>query len=118
MRSTVSDDSIEFRWIDRQADLDAVVRTLCGVPRYALDTEVHRERTYVPKLALIQIAWHGEHGQELVLVDPLAVDVGALGAVFETDALTAYRRLPLAVVLPETTEQVSAVLTYCNSEGL
>ena len=38
--------------------------------------------------------------------------------VFETDALTAYRRLPLAVVLPETTEQVSAVLAYCNQEAV
>jgi glycolate oxidase len=33
---------------------------------------------------------------------------------FETDALTAYRRLPLAVVLPTTTEQVSAVLQFCH----
>ncbi len=27
---------------------------------------------------------------------------------FETDGLTAYRRLPLAVVLPSTTEEVSS----------
>ncbi len=38
--------------------------------------------------------------------------------VFETDALTAYRRLPLAAVLPETTEQVSAVMAYCNAQGV
>jgi hypothetical protein len=31
---------------------------------------------------------------------------------FETDAFTAYRRVPLAVVLPETTEQVAAVMKY------
>ncbi len=37
---------------------------------------------------------------------------------YETDALTAYRRLPLAVVLPETTEQVSAVLAFLNGEGV
>jgi len=37
---------------------------------------------------------------------------------FETDALTAYRSVPLAVVLPETTEQVAAVLAYCNRIGL
>jgi len=37
---------------------------------------------------------------------------------FETDALTAYRKLPLAVVLPETTEQVAAVLRYCHQEGV
>ena len=33
---------------------------------------------------------------------------------FETDALTAYKGLPLCVVLPETTEEVSAVLAYCH----
>ena len=33
---------------------------------------------------------------------------------FETDALTAYRCLPLAVVLPETTEEVSAILHFCH----
>ncbi|HWK00585.1 MAG TPA: FAD-linked oxidase C-terminal domain-containing protein [Xanthobacteraceae bacterium] len=32
---------------------------------------------------------------------------------FESDALTAYKTLPLAVVLPETVEQVSQVLRYC-----
>jgi glycolate oxidase len=37
---------------------------------------------------------------------------------FETDALTAYRRMPLAVVLPSTTEQVAAVLAFCNREGV
>jgi len=33
---------------------------------------------------------------------------------FETDALTAYRCLPLAVVLPESTEAVSAILRFCH----
>lgn len=37
---------------------------------------------------------------------------------YETDALTAYRRLPLAVVLPTTTEEVAAVLRFCSDEGL
>ncbi|BAQ16397.1 FAD-binding oxidoreductase [Methyloceanibacter caenitepidi] len=32
---------------------------------------------------------------------------------FESDALSAYRRLPLAVVLPVNTEEVSAVLRFC-----
>jgi len=32
---------------------------------------------------------------------------------FETDALTAYRCLPLAVVLPENTEEVSAIVRVC-----
>ena len=33
---------------------------------------------------------------------------------FETDALTAYRCMPLAVVLPASTEEVSAILRYCH----
>jgi glycolate oxidase len=37
---------------------------------------------------------------------------------FETDALTAYRRLPLAVVLPSTTEEVAAVLRFCHEKGV
>ncbi len=37
---------------------------------------------------------------------------------FESDGLTAYRTLPLIVVLPETVEQVSAVLRYCHAEGI
>src|ERR1017187_3118204 len=37
---------------------------------------------------------------------------------FETDGLTAYHQLPMVVVLPETTEQVAAVLRYCHDEGI
>src|ERR1700683_4654421 len=37
---------------------------------------------------------------------------------YESDGLTAYRALPMVVVLPETTEQVSAVLAYCHREGV
>ena len=37
---------------------------------------------------------------------------------FETDGLSAYRQMPLAVVLPETTEEVSRVLAYCSENGI
>ena len=37
---------------------------------------------------------------------------------FETDALTAYRCLPLAVVLPENTEEVSAILRFCQENHI
>ena len=37
---------------------------------------------------------------------------------YESDGLTAYRQLPLVVVLPETTQQVSAILRYCHDEGI
>jgi glycolate oxidase len=38
--------------------------------------------------------------------------------VYESDALTAYRQVPLLVVLPETTAQVAAVLAYCHAHKL
>ena len=37
---------------------------------------------------------------------------------YESDGLTAYRQLPMVVVLPETTAQVSDVLRYCHENGI
>jgi glycolate oxidase len=37
---------------------------------------------------------------------------------FETDALTAYRAVPLAVVLPRSTEEVSRVLRFCSENRI
>jgi len=71
------------RFVDTEAELAWVVEQLLVQPRYALDTEFHRERTYWPKVALVQIAWPGE----LVLIDPLAVDLAPLRALMDSDAL-------------------------------
>jgi glycolate oxidase len=37
---------------------------------------------------------------------------------YETDGLSAYRQVPLAVVLPDTTEQVAAVMRFCHANGV
>ena len=37
---------------------------------------------------------------------------------FQSDGLSAYRQTPLAVVLPETVDQVSAVLAWCHAQGI
>ncbi len=37
---------------------------------------------------------------------------------YECDGLTAYRQLPMVVVLPDTTDQVSRVLSLCHREGI
>jgi glycolate oxidase len=37
---------------------------------------------------------------------------------FETDGLTAYRRMPLAVVLPTSTQDVARVLRFCRDGGI
>lgn len=49
---------------------------------------------------------------EGVIADPVRLKP------YETDGLTAYRQVPLAVVLPETTEQVAAVLRTCHEMGI
>ena len=70
------------RWVDRQDELEQIIDQLVAEPAYAIDTEFHRERTYFPALALVQLGW----GDELVLIDPLAVDVTVLKRLFESDA--------------------------------
>lgn len=74
------------RWIDQQEAFDAVIDEVAAEPRYAIDTEFHRERTYFPALALVQIAW----GDEIVLVDPLAVDISCMARLFESDAVAVF----------------------------
>jgi ribonuclease D len=68
--------------IDTQDGLAEIVDHLIDEPFYALDTEFHRERTYYPKLALVQIAWP----EGLALIDPLAVDLAPLGRLLDSDA--------------------------------
>lgn len=52
-------------------DLEAAIDSALGSDRYAIDTEFHRERTYFPQVALVQLAWD----DKVVLIDPLAVDL-------------------------------------------
>ena len=37
---------------------------------------------------------------------------------YDSDGLSAYRQMPLVVVLPETTEQVAKVMKWCRDEGV
>jgi ribonuclease D len=74
---------LTYRWVTSDADLARVVEQMSSADRYALDTEFHREKTYFPKLALLQIAVDGE----LLLIDPLRVDVRALAPAFGADSL-------------------------------
>src|SRR6201991_3757920 len=46
------------------------------------------------------------------------IDDAASMSAYESDGLTAYRQLPMVVALPETTEQVSAILRYCSEHGV
>lgn len=72
-----------YRYVDTAESLDEVLAALSDQPRYALDTEFHRERGYWPDPALIQIAW----ADQIALIDPLAVDPRPLARVIGGDAV-------------------------------
>ena len=70
------------RWVSSKEDLTELVGVLRGLDEFCFDTEFHRERSYYPQLALLQLAWDGG----TALVDPLAVDIRSLGPCFVGDA--------------------------------
>ncbi len=51
-------------------------------------------------------------GKDKIITD----DIGRM--VFSSDALQAYRQLPLVVVMPETTQEVAIILKFCSEKGL
>jgi glycolate oxidase len=57
-------------------------------------------------------------GLRALLPDSGVIDEALLLKPYETDALPSYRQVPLAVALPETTEQVAAVMAYCHRNGV
>jgi ribonuclease D len=69
----------DYRWIGDAAAFATLVDELGSFDTYGLDTEFHREKTYFPHLALLQISWEGG----IALVDPLAVDVSPLAEVLD-----------------------------------
>ena len=74
------------RWVADAPALDALMAELLDEPRYTVDTEFHRERTYYPKLALLQIGWSGG----IALVDPLAVDVAPLAKLLDGPGMVVF----------------------------
>jgi ribonuclease D len=69
--------------ITDQGRFEALVDQLASEQAVALDTEFHRERTYFPRIALLQLAW----GDEVALVDPLRVDLHPLARVLDSDVV-------------------------------
>lgn len=61
---------ISYEWIDTNDSLIDFVSYASSEDVYYLDTEFHREKTYFPQLALIQIAV----GNRLGVIDPVSCD--------------------------------------------
>lgn len=74
---------VEPELIEDDDRFRALVDRLADQERYAVDTEFHRERTYFPHVALVQLA--DEHG--VALVDALTVDLQPLAKVLDGPGL-------------------------------
>ena len=74
---------MKFDWISSDQELIEVLAEIQQEERYALDTEFHREKTYFPQLALIQLKW----GKQIALVDPLAVTLSLFADLFKSQTL-------------------------------
>lgn len=77
-------DLTNYQWIDDDRRLVQVCESIASAERVAIDTEFHRERTYFPELALVQIA----APSGVYLIDPLACDVSPLAEVFASSTIT------------------------------
>jgi len=71
------------QWIDDDNALDLAIDEILAEDRYAIDTEFHREKTYYPQLALVQIAW----ADKIALIDPLAISPQKLARLFNSQVL-------------------------------
>lgn len=72
-----------WEWIDSDRELRSFVEYSTGFDEYHLDTEFHREKTYYPQLALVQIAV----GDRIALVDPLSCDARLLSPLLTGSSL-------------------------------
>ncbi len=70
---------ITYDWIDSDSALVEFTQEALQETRFYLDTEFHREKTYFPQLALVQIATT----QRTVIIDPLMVDMKLLRPLFD-----------------------------------
>ncbi|WP_419944850.1 ribonuclease D [Candidatus Poriferisodalis sp.] len=64
-------------WVEGEASFEALIADLLAAERIAVDTEFHRERSYRPQLALVQVAFD----DRVALVDPTAVGIASFGEV-------------------------------------
>ena len=74
----------------------------------------------MPKPDLAVLARRGEIAAALreIVSGEGVIDTKTQMRVYESDGLTAYKQMPMLVVLPETTAQVSAILEYAFNNGI
>ena len=75
--------SLVIELVTNTSQLEGAVDKAARRDRYAIDTEFHRERTYFPQVALIQLTV----GETIWLIDPIEVDVLPLAELLQGDGL-------------------------------
>jgi len=70
-----------YGWIDDDRALTDLRERLESHSRLTIDTEFHRERTYFPELALVQIG----SSDGVFLIDPLSCDIAQLAPLLASD---------------------------------
>lgn len=74
-----------MKWVDRQADFDAMLERIGSKQAVAVDTEADSLHSYFDKVCLMQISIPGED----FIVDPLAsLDLGGLGTLLSNPEST------------------------------
>jgi ribonuclease D len=96
-----------YTWIAEQDRLEPLLDKLRSAARIGLDTEFMRVRTFLPELALVQVAVDGH----VTLVDPVDVALAALG-----DVLAAAR--PLKIMHSASEDLVALSGLAAPLEGL
>ena len=110
----------EYQLIDRQQQLTPALEALAGAHGLALDTEFVRERTYFPRLCLVQLA--DPDARHVLLVDPLRLDDPAPLAAMLCDPgrakLIHAARQDLETLLPLTGAPAAPVFDTQVAAGL
>jgi len=74
---------LELELVTSNRRLEEVLTEQGGHEAYAIDTEFANQRTYYPRLSLVQIAWP----DRVVLIDPFVVDCRLLEPLLDSDAV-------------------------------
>jgi ribonuclease D len=90
-------------WVDSAGELSRLVDALGAESEIALDTEFHRERSYHPHLALLQVGW-GE--ANIALVDAPALDLTPLRPVITG---------PATIVMHAAAQDLEVLIRACGA---
>src|SRR4051794_39600546 len=93
---------MNISWVDTDSAFADIIDELAEAEVFGIDTEFHRERTYYPQLALVQIVW----GDEIALVDPLAVDMKHFSRALDG---------PATVVMHAASQDLEVLDLVCGS---